>query len=363
MVIDKKHSAICESRWLFCFSLIIYILLASIISLARKAHKSPHCLNCGTPLKGKYCHACGQENLDHQESVWHLFRHFFEDITHYDGKLWKTAKPLLIKPGFLTMEYLQGRRASYLNPVRMFIFLNFLFFLLWFSLPDSHKADAESTDTPQSSMNFKVNNDAAFRASIDSTQIDSIVKVKIGSKTNLGLPISRYSSVAEYDSIQSITPDGKKDGFMTSMLRHRMIIAQEQAQKNPEFFKDKFLETFHHNIPKLNFLFLIMCSLILYLVYYRRHLFMVNHAFFAIHLACTFLLLSVLMLLVSYIPHGIWLALVIFLYGNYYFYLALRHVYQQPAGKTIAKFFIINLFLALTMLAGIVVTLFYSVFG
>lgn len=344
------------------FCAFIFILQSSIISLARKAHKSPQCLNCGAVLRGKYCHDCGQDNLDHQESVWHLFKHFFEDLTHYDGKLWKTAKPLLVKPGFLTMEYLRGRRASYLNPVRMFIFLNFLFFLLWFSMPESHKSDTgPAAKNESTALNFNVDDEAepAKAQVIDSAGIDSIVKVKLG-KTNLGLPVSGYKSIEDYDSIQNRMAENKRDGYIKGKLMRHIILTNDEAKKNPEFFKDKFLETFRHNLPKLNFLFLILCSCILYLVYYRRRLFMVNHAFFSIHLASTFLLLSTLMFLVSYIPHGIWLAFAIFLYGNYYFYRALRNVYQQPRWKTILKFFIINFFLAFTMLAGLSVTLFYS---
>ena len=329
--------------------------------MARKAHKSPKCLNCGTVLQGKYCYDCGQDNLDHQESVWHLFKHFFEDLTHYDGKLWKTAKPLLVKPGFLTMEYLHGRRASYLNPVRMFIFLNFFFFLLWFSMPEIYKPDTDSADKDlPASLNFTVNNEGHSKAmAMDSAKVDSIVKVKMG-KANIGLPIAGYKSIEEYDSIQNRMPESKREGYIAQKIRHRIILTNEEAKKNPEFFKDKFLETFRHNLPKLNFLFLVLCSCILYLVYYRRRLYMVNHAFFSIHLASTFLLLSTLMFLVSYIPHGEWMALVVFLYGNYYFYRALRNVYQQPRGKTIIKFFIINLFLALTMLTSLSLTLFYS---
>ena len=82
---------------------------------------------------------CGQENLEPKETVWHLVNHFFEDITHFDGKFFSTVKYLITKPGFLSKEYMQGRRASYLNPIRMYVFTSAIFFVVLFSLTNAEK--------------------------------------------------------------------------------------------------------------------------------------------------------------------------------------------------------------------------------
>jgi hypothetical protein len=78
------------------------------------------CENCGAPLTGKYCSACGQHHFDHPV---HDFGHFvseaFEDLTHADSRLWRTLIALLFRPGFLTREFLDGRRVRYLPPVRL----------------------------------------------------------------------------------------------------------------------------------------------------------------------------------------------------------------------------------------------------
>ena len=60
--------------------------------------------------------------------------HFFSDITHFDGKFFTSMKDLVLKPGFLSKEYMRGKRASYLNPIRMYLFTSFIFFLVFFSL-------------------------------------------------------------------------------------------------------------------------------------------------------------------------------------------------------------------------------------
>ena len=100
--------------------------------LKERAEKT--CLNCQASLIGRYCHLCGQENLEPKETVWHLVQHFFNDITHFDGKFFSTVKYLLRRPGFLSAEYMVGRRASYLNPIRMYVFTSAIFFLILFTL-------------------------------------------------------------------------------------------------------------------------------------------------------------------------------------------------------------------------------------
>ena len=94
----------------------------------RPQRKEKNCLNCGTIVQGKFCHICGQENVEPKETFWGMVTHFFYDITHFDGKFFVTLKDLLFRPGFLSAEYMKGRRVSYLNPIRMYIFTSAVFF-------------------------------------------------------------------------------------------------------------------------------------------------------------------------------------------------------------------------------------------
>ena len=96
--------------------------------------KEKDCLNCGAIVQGRFCHVCGQENVVPKESFWHMVIHFFYDITHFDSKFFETLKDLVTKPGFLSKEYMKGRRASYLHPVKMYVFTSAVFFLRFTSL-------------------------------------------------------------------------------------------------------------------------------------------------------------------------------------------------------------------------------------
>lgn len=100
------------------------------------------CENCHAPVSGKYCSACGQRHFDHPV---HHFGHFvgeaFEDLTHADSRLWRTLIALLFRPGFLTREFLDGRRVRYLPPVRLYLVLSVVFFLILAVTPNAATID------------------------------------------------------------------------------------------------------------------------------------------------------------------------------------------------------------------------------
>ncbi len=85
------------------------------------------CLNCGTALVGSHCHGCGQ--LAHVHKTLGAFFHdLLHGVFHFEGKIWRTLPMLAWQPGRLTREYIDGRRASYVSPIALFLFSVFLMF-------------------------------------------------------------------------------------------------------------------------------------------------------------------------------------------------------------------------------------------
>lgn len=107
--------------------------------------KSDVCLNCDTPLRPEdnYCPHCGQENNTHKIPVRHIVLETFEDFFHFDTKLWNTIKTTFARPGKITVDYLEGKRARYVPPVKFYIFISFIFFLLLGKLSD-HAIDGSN---------------------------------------------------------------------------------------------------------------------------------------------------------------------------------------------------------------------------
>ncbi len=88
------------------------------------------CANCGTRLQGPWCHACGQAATESHRHAHHLISETFESFFHADGRLWRTLPRLIADPDGLTRDYLAGKRASQVPPIRMFLVALFVLFLL-----------------------------------------------------------------------------------------------------------------------------------------------------------------------------------------------------------------------------------------
>lgn len=300
------------------------------------------CLNCqATPLYGRYCHVCGQENLEPRETVWHLVLHFFNDITHFDGKFFSTVKYLLRKPGFLSAEYTRGRRASYLNPIRMYVFTSAIFFLILFSLKSGQMPKVTVTPQPSSARN-------GIGKPAEKEEVTVL-------KSNLiGLHQGKFRTVRAYDSAQDRLPDSLKDGFWNKLLTRRFIVINDEYRRDSRGYSEHMMENFLHSFPKILFFSLPFFALILRLLYVRRKQYLyVEHGIFTIHLYCAvfILLLAAILLgeLSNAVPWG-WVQTVcnisifaLVLYMFIYLYLAMRSFYRQGRGRTLVKYILLGL--------------------
>ncbi|MCA1751359.1 MAG: DUF3667 domain-containing protein [Cryomorphaceae bacterium] len=93
----------------------------------------------------RFCSHCGQERIKDSESISGVMRHFLGDYFTFDSKIVNSIKPLLFKPGALTVEYENRRRARYISPLRLYIFVSILFFLILAWSGDSPKLQEELT--------------------------------------------------------------------------------------------------------------------------------------------------------------------------------------------------------------------------
>jgi len=94
-----------------------------------ESHDTPKCQNCGTHLAGRYCPECGQRDYDFNRSFGEIAAELAESFWNFDTKLFRGVFDLLFRPGFLTIEFLAGRRARQVPPLRFYLFVSILFFL------------------------------------------------------------------------------------------------------------------------------------------------------------------------------------------------------------------------------------------
>jgi hypothetical protein len=103
--------------------------LSETTALSEIAHITALCSNCQTPLHGKFCAKCGQSQQGVDRFFLSLVAEAFDNIFSFDSRTARTLFALLFKPGFLTREYFAGRRARYIQPLRLYFIASLLFFL------------------------------------------------------------------------------------------------------------------------------------------------------------------------------------------------------------------------------------------
>lgn len=333
-----------------------------------RERKEKDCLNCGTIVQGRFCQACGQENVEPKETFFSMVMHFFGDITHFDGKFFVTLKDLILKPGFLPAEYIKGRRARYLHPVRMYVFSSAIFFLVFFSISkpeDTIKIedDGPFSRTTRDSILTEVRKDLAK----DAQNLNLQSQVRILEDTSravryadlfpymsnfmvVGTMGRDYTNRKTYDSVQNSLPAAKRDGWLKGLWNKRAISINEKYKYQRTFSLSTFLENILHTLPYLLFVSLPFFALLLKLLYVRhRNYYYVDHGIFSIHhYVFTFILLLVFFLfigLANWTKWSVWgiLASILFLWGGVYLYISMKKFYKQGYAKTLFKFFLLNI--------------------
>ena len=88
------------------------------------------CKSCGNKFSGNYCNNCGEKVINQSDrTLKYFFGEFINAITFADNKLWRTLRVILKKPGFLSNEFVEGRRKPYMKPVSIFFLANLIYFL------------------------------------------------------------------------------------------------------------------------------------------------------------------------------------------------------------------------------------------
>lgn len=362
-----------------------------------KEREEKNCLNCNAQLEGTYCHICGQENIHPKESVWHLINHLFQDVTHFDGKFFSTGKLLITRPGLLTREYAKGRRASYLNPIRMYIFTSAFFFLIFFSYIQPKDTIVEDNKVTTDSLlrrldkqkqikieKLKTEKDTAEINEIKSAvqhigvNIDSLLKdstaadrLDIAGKNSTVLEFlgKKYRNRKYYDSIQQTLPPAQRDNFITRTFTYKGLELNEKYKNKGKEALEAIIEKFLHHLPQLLFVSLPFFALLLRLLYIRRkEFYYVNHLIFTFHYYI-FAFISFLIIfsltkinevfnwgLIGFCKGMMWL----FIF--FYLYKAMRNFYGQRRARTVFKFIILNFLFMFVLIFLFSVFFFYSLF-
>ncbi len=289
-----------------------------------------NCLNCGSTVEERFCPKCGQENSINRPSFHYLFTHFAEDFVHYDSGFWKTLKTLLFKPGRIIRDYLDGKRKTYMPPVKLYIFVSFLAFFIPYILPNfggeetknslqnvmAQEGDFEGIevktgvfaktvfqlDSIQNSLPedqkipeleygiFKGtlrgiggNSDAGNK---DSVSILTGNKSDDGFFSKKGINIGPYKdvrTVEQLDSIDNSLSEKEKPSWASKKIMRKIVELRHRHYDKQENMWEKGWDTFVHNLPKALFFYLPVFALLLWFVHSKKKWLYYDHGVFTLY--------------------------------------------------------------------------------
>ncbi len=298
-----------------------------------KLREDSTCQNCGDSVTVRFCPSCGQENTETKKSFHYLFTHFLEDLIHYDSSFWKALKYLLFQPEKLALTYLSGRRQAFMAPVRLFIFINIISFIIF------------------SSFTFKeIESEISQEIAKSERKEDSLTGKKYALKENQKIDKTETQTINSNNSFFKEKFKKLEENYTTKQIFQKVF--QKIAQ----------------NLPKFLFLVMPFFALTLWLTHDKKKWWYFDHGIFTFHYFSSFLLLLSLTTLINqilgffnYETNGDFISIV-FLYLNCLFIKAFVIFYKETWIKNLFKLSIIYLlntiiFMFIFILFGIYILL------
>ena len=330
------------------------------------------CANCETPLQGTYCHTCGQLAEDFHRNSWHLLVEAVESLLHLDGRLFKTLPGLIRRPGQLTRDYLNGKRAWQVQPFRMFlvILLVVLFVGHLATKSAEHKAEAEggqhntvnqavpgsgdaSADLekaradiqadPEMSASEKAAALAAIRG--DWTAFSAHMAANARETAAVGA-VGQTSSGAQVPLAKQPTAGSDKVRINSRILEDndpRLQSFRNWAEARLKAVKDdpeRFALIMEIWLHRVAILALPVSALMLSLLFiFNRRYFVFDHLVFSMHSLSFQMLLATLILLLSMVVGSVawWLILIM----PVHLYVHMKGAYQRSAFGTVVRMIVL----------------------
>jgi Protein of unknown function (DUF3667) len=269
------------------------------------------CANCEARIVGSWCSQCGQKKTA-LDPTWHeLVHESVHEFLHLDGKIFRTARKLLLEPGELTAEHIRGRRARYIGPLRLYLTMSVVFFLLSASIPN-----------PDPNENPVTTGDA-------------------GAAPSHALPSAAVA-----------TPTGSSSRIANGLRR---------AAERPNYFDDMVVKTF----PKMMFVLVPLFALLLKFFYRNPARRYPQFLYFSLHFhAAVFGFLSLTVPLQSFTSE-VWLTtaqLIVLIGSMAYLMGALKRVFGGSSRQTVWRASALAVTYGTVMLAAIGTTILLSLY-
>lgn len=284
------------------------------------------CANCGVALLGQYCSDCGQEDREVRRPFWRILSHLLHAMFDLDGRVYRSLFLLYTRPGYLSDEYVNGRRSRYTPPLRMFLVLSISFFLMVsiagnFANPGAEEAPSSAADAGRE----LVGPEASDRPIQDFLSVDAEDE------------LDPQEVVAAIREIELPFLPAAAEEQLTNLLIDQLVSNYAAMRENPgEFFRDFFSQSLEY-VTLFVLLMMPLLALVQWALYVFKGRYYVEHFILTLHnhsflivaaylLALTGLFRSLLPVLEGFID---WIDFVIVMWAIVYLYLSLKNFYRS----------------------------------
>lgn len=312
------------------------------------------CLNCGTPLTGSYCHACGQKAHVHR-TISAFLHDLVHGALHFEGKIWHTLPLLAWRPGELTRRYIEGERARFVSPMALFLFSVFLMFAVFQATgltapselaPSANEAGEEGAAGALAGLR------AARRNIDDRNPAAPALDAQIAElEAELAEPAPPEPGEAQAGGEDEEVLLAGADGTMKLTQARSGIPFLDQAidkwRENPSLMAYKL----QANSYKFSWLLIPLSIPFVWLIFaWRRQFRAYDHAVFVTYSLCFMTLLFVTLTLLGLLPvSGGWLALAFVLIPPVHIYKQLRGAYRLSRFSSFWRTMVLLVFIVVIL--------------
>lgn len=316
------------------------------------------CRNCGAVVAERYCTRCGQLASNFHRPFFSLIASSVADTFALDGRLWRTVPMLLFRPGRLTRNYLDGKRARYVPPFRLFLLSSVIFFLTVFSVgemkgwyADWHLGNGNVATLAEEDKAAAVR---ALEAQLAQEGLtpdqrsaleESVARLREGA-----LPFVDADGRVDRDALHEAIGKTANDGATEAEIR----TLQAAGDKFARVFEnqDRFAARFREWAPRFSLMFVPLLALMLSLLYaWRRNVYVYDHVITALHFQTfVYTLVTLLLFCAAFLGIGPgWLITIGATWIVYYLYGQVRVTYGTGRFMAALRTSIL-LFLGITVL-------------
>lgn len=346
-----------------------------------KSEKLDHCLNCGQKFLNKenFCPVCGQENKDQKISIFTFIEDFISSLFNFETVFFRTIPAFLFSPGKLTLEFNEGKRKKYINPIRLYLIASlFYFFAIAVVIPNdimdriiSGNISSEFFDlntTPEQREEILASLDTLeykeFREG--SSKLDTLNNSKRDSTSLLQIAVeSREKAKETWRNLRLMAIDPEvNDAEFDSAIKATGFKSDLDINQQRDFVANSsiFISGAIQNLPLMMFFLLPFFAFFLWLLYLKSGNFYIEHLIHGLHLhSFAYFIYGIGILWMSIVGWGLGFAgFICFMLVSLYAYFSLKKISGQGWFQTLVKFLILGFFYLIILSAAIVLELYYS---